>query len=98
MTATCSTCRFWLDKPMNPTCRRFPRYEIHGASDWCGEHEPAVASHETVPVPVAAYEEARPETQPACPVKVGEGGEAQRQKSSIKPELTRTSMKRKGNR
>ena len=37
---TCESCKYWLNEPVNPRCRRFPTYTIHGANDWCGEYWP----------------------------------------------------------
>ncbi len=35
----CENCLYWLNSSPNPKCRRSPLYQIHAATDWCGEHQ-----------------------------------------------------------
>ncbi len=37
--ARCENCMYWLYKSVNPVCRRYPLYQIHGPGDWCGEYK-----------------------------------------------------------
>ena len=107
----CESCKYWLKEPVNPRCRRFPTYTIHGANDWCGEfcgpdaalpqfHKDAFALSYPMPQPgeivtVSAAKEAVQEEAPLTPYGEEMQAEAERLRAENEAMKAKQPPKRK---
>lgn len=57
----CYDCKFWEDQGHIGACKRYPKPEIKGSGDWCGEY----VAKEMLKLPVIEQDEPKKRGRPA---------------------------------